>query len=130
MSVRATRWVWFLGVWLMAPWPMLLLADAWVPSVRYWLLTLVALAVAVVEGAAGPVPFIVLFFALHALATTAAAFGIGWAVARALAPFSPGTRRLATLLALVLALAAALGLDAYRTPFGTAPYSNLTGVLS
>ena len=100
MSVRATRWLWFLGVWLMAPWPMALLGDPSVPAVRYALLTLVSLAIAVFEGAAGPVPWIVALFAAHAIFYTGVAWAIAWAVSRTLAQVGPARRRLLTLASL------------------------------
>jgi hypothetical protein len=130
MSVRTTRWLWFLGVWLMLPWPMLLLANAWVPAVRYLLLTLVSLAVGVLEGASGPVPWIILLFALHAAVYTAVAWGLAWGVSRALDGVTPGARRWLTLGALASALTLSLAFDVYRTPFGSAPVANLLGVLS
>jgi hypothetical protein len=130
MSVRGTRWLWFVGVWLMLPWPMALLADAWVPAARYLLLTLVSLAIGILEGAAGPVPGIILLFALHAMVYSAAAWGIAWGASRALAGVAPGTRRWVTLGSLTIALALSLAFDLYRTPFGSAPFANLLGVLS
>jgi hypothetical protein len=130
MSVGTTRWLWFLGVWLMVPWPMVLLANAWVPAARYLLLTLVSLAIGVFEGAAGPVPWIILLFALHAIVTSAAAWGIAWGASRALAGAAPETRRWVTLGTLAAAIAVTLAFDLYRTPFGRAPVANLLGVLS
>jgi hypothetical protein len=130
MSLRTTRWLWFLGVWLMLPWPMLLFANAWVPAVRYLLLTLVSLTVGVFEGAAGPVPMIILLFALHATVYTAAAWGMAWGASRALGGVAPGARGWLTLGALATALALSLAFDVYRTPFGTAPVGNLLRVLS
>jgi hypothetical protein len=130
VSVRATRWAWFLGLWLMLPWPMALLAHASVPAARYALLTLVCLAMAALEGAGGPVPWIVALFAAHALVYTGLAWAIAWAAGRALSPLGPARRRLVTLGALALAFALTLGFDVYRTPFGSAPFSNLLGVLS
>ena len=53
-SPRLQRY-WFAALWLLFPWPLLVLQDAFVPAARYVLLGGVAAIVAFAEGAAGPV---------------------------------------------------------------------------
>lgn len=129
MSARAARWLLFLVLALTLPTPMLGPFHALVPAVRYVVLLSAAGAVAVVEGAAGPVPGILALFAVHAALYLALVWLLAWAVARLLAPLSPGARRTAVLAACALLLVLALALEPYHTPFGRAPRANLLGVL-
>ena len=130
MSVRAARWFLFLGVVLTVPVPMLGPFDALVPPVRYLILFAAGSAVAAVEGAAGPVPMILLLFAAHALATLLLAWLTAWMAARLLSALSPAARRNAVLATCTTMLFVALAADLYRTPFGRGHLSNLLGVLS
>ena len=130
MSVRAARWLLFGVFALTVPAPLLGPFDAFAPAVRYLLLASVTGAIAVVEGAAGPVPGILALFALHALVYLVLAWLGAWLVARLTRRFSPAARRAAVFAISGALLLAALVFDLYRTPFGPRPTSNLLGVLS
>jgi hypothetical protein len=130
MSVRAAgRWLW-LGFALMLPFPALGPFGGFVPAVRHLILFAVTGAVAVTEGAGGPVPGILLLFAVHAIVTLALAWGLAWAVSRLLAALSSSARRKVVWLALAAMLVSALVFEPYHTSFGRTPTSNLLGVLS
>jgi hypothetical protein len=130
VSVRAARGLLFVALALTLPLPMLGPFHAFVPAIRYAILAAATGAVALVEGAAGPVPAILALLAGHALAGLALA-GLGaWLAARLLAPLSPRARGLAVLAACAGMLVFALAGEPYRTPFGRAPRAGLVGVLS
>lgn len=130
MSVRRAGWVLFGVFALVAPLPMLGPFDAFMPAARYLLLALAAAAVALAEGAAGPVPGILALFAGHALVGLLLAGGLGWIAARLTRPLSAGARRLVVLGVCGALLAGAVAFEVYRTPFGRTPTANLLGVLS
>lgn len=130
MSIRRARWIWFLGLWLLLPWPMWLLADGWAPGVRYTILTAAAASVMFVEGGSGVVQMVVVFFALHALATTLGCAGLAWCAASLLARAPARWVAPVTLGALAVGLIASLLLPLYRTPFGRAPVGGLLEILS
>ena len=67
MSVRKARWVLFLVFVLTIPLPLLGPLSVFAPTARYVVLASVTAAVALAEGASGPVPMIFLLFALHAV---------------------------------------------------------------
>lgn len=130
MSVRSARRLLFLLLALTLPAPMLGPFGGLVPPVRYLILASAAGAVAWAEGAAGPVPWIVLFFAAHAGVYLTGVWLLAWGAARPLAALAPATRRSVVLGACGALLLLALCLDLYRTPFGRAARANLLGVLS
>ena len=130
MSRKALRRLWFAGLWLLLPWPMLVLGDALVPAARYLILGVTAAAVAITEGAAGPVgPLVGLFLGMGVM-TTLGCWLIAWGVARALDPLPPHLQRTITWVCLVGGLLIALSLDPYRTSFGREPNGDLMDVLS
>jgi len=104
--------------------------GAFVPAVRYAILLAAGGAVALAEGAAGPVPGILLLFGVHALAATGVAGLAAWIASRALAPLAPRTRGWTVWAACAALLLLALAIELYRTPFGRAPASGLLGILS
>jgi hypothetical protein len=130
MSVRSARRLLFLAVVLVVPLPMLGPFDALVPPVRYIILSSAGLAVATVEGAAGPVPMILMLFAAHAVVYLVLAWLTAWIAARLLAVLSPRARRNTVLATCAAMLFVALATRFYRTPFGRSHMSNLLGVLS
>jgi hypothetical protein len=130
MSARAIRWLLFGALALALPFPMLGPFEAFVPAVRYAILLSAASAVAVAEGAAGPVPMILGLLALNVAASLAAAWVAAWIASRLLgAVGSPTLRRRAVLAAICAGLALASILPVYHTPFGRAPTASLLGVL-
>jgi len=130
MSTRgARRWL-LLALVLTLPLPVLGPFGGLVPPVRHWILLAVTTAVAASEGAAGPVPGLLILFAVHALGTLALAFALAWAVARALASLPERARGTVVLLACAAMLALALATEPYQPPFGRSPTTNLLGVLS
>jgi len=130
MKPRALRRVWFLGLWLLRPWPLTVVGDAFVPSVRYALLACAGSAVAFTEGAAGPVGLIVALFVGVALVTALACWIIAWAIARGLARIPVALATKLTWGCLGLGLLVALVFEPYRTPFGRALTGGLLQVLS
>ena len=128
MSRRATFctllvvFVFALPLPLLGPW------EALVPVARFVLLLGASSAVAIQEGAAGPVPLIVLLFAAHAavgLAACALLAGLG---TRALSGLAPGTRSALVWVFVFGVVILASVFEIYRTPFGRAPGANLWGL--
>jgi len=130
MTPVRLRRIWFVGLWLLLPWPFALLGDGLVPAVRYAILAIAGASIAIVEGAAGPVGMIVALFAGLAIATALACWGIAWVVGKGLDRL-PATQAAAiTWVCLALGLAVALFGEPYRTPFGRAVTGGLLQVLS
>jgi hypothetical protein len=130
MSGPTLRRLWFAGLWLLWPWPLVIFADAFVPAARYALLAAAAAAVALHEGAAGPVGMIVALLVGMALVTTAGCWVLAFVVARVLAYLPRRASVVLTLLLLGIGLVVALVSSPYRMPFGRAPYGGLLEVLS
>lgn len=129
MSVRAARRLLFLLFAVTLPLPMLGPFDALVPALRYLVLLSAAGALALAEGAAGPVPALLALFAVNALSYLVLAWLLAWLGARALARLSPGARRACVFAAWAVLLCVGIALELYRTPFGRAPTANLFGAL-
>jgi hypothetical protein len=130
VSVRSARWILFLVFVFVWPWPMLGPFDLFAPVVRYVILFGASSLVAASEGAAGPVPLILLLFGLHAIVYLAIDWLAAWLLARSSRSLSGATRWRCVAAGATLAIALALLFDFYRTPFGRAPVANLLGVLS
>lgn len=130
MRDHSIRRIWFAGLWLLLPWPLMVFADAFVPAVRYAVLMTVVGTVAVAEGASGPGGLMFGLFAVMAVLTTLGCWLLAWAIEKALSGFSPATRRTITWLCLALALLVSLWFDPYHTPFGRAPEGGLLEILS
>lgn len=130
MSRRGLRWVWFLGLVLLAPWPLSAIGDAYVPAIRYLMLGAAGLAVALTEGAQGPVPMIIGLFVVAGLGYTALCLALAGLIVRALERLGTRPALGVTLLALVAALAVGLIGTPYLTPFGHAPRGGLIEILS
>jgi len=130
MSARAIRWLLFGFLVLALPFPMLGPFEVLVPPVRYAILLAAAAAVALAEGAAGPVPWILGLLALNLVLSLAAAWVAAWAISRALGALrSPALRGVLVLGAVCAGLALAACLPIYETGFGRAPVANLLGLL-
>lgn len=130
MSLRAIRWLLFGALALALPFPMLGPFDAFVPAVRYAILLAAAAAVAIAEGAAGPVPMILFLLALNVAASLAVAWVAAWIASRVLGAVRSPTLRRGVVLAVVCGgLALASIFPIYDTPFGRAPNGSLLGVL-
>jgi len=129
LSIRTARWLCFIGLFLLLPWPMLVF-DAFVPAVRYVILAGAALAVLLVEGGAGPVPGIVLLFCLHAVVYTAVAWILSWAATRLVSQASPRALAPLTWIALAAGFTIALVLEPDRTSFGHRATGGLLDILS
>ena len=99
------------------------------PVVRFVLLFGASAAVAIQEGAAGPVPLILLLFAAHAVAGLAFCALLAFFGRRALATLDPGSRRAVVWVFVFGVVILASYFDLYRTPFGQAPEANLWGLL-
>ena len=130
MSRRGLRWIWFLGLFLLAPWPLSAIGDAYVPAVRYLMLASAGLAVAFAEGAQGPVPLIIGLMVVAALGYTALCVALAGLIVRALERLGQIPALGITLLALCVALAVALIGTPYLTPFGHAPRGGLLEIFS
>jgi hypothetical protein len=130
MSVRATRWLWFVALFALLPLPWMAMGVSVVPAVRYAMLATAGLAVALTEGAQGPAPIIVGMFVLAAVLATGACGLLALAVGRLLGRTSPRRRAALTLGFIVLALLAALLTQPYRTPYGHGPRGGLVEIFS
>jgi hypothetical protein len=130
LNPRTLRRLWFVGLWLMWPWPMFVFNDAMVPAVRYVLLAGVALTMAVTQGAAGPVVLIVVLFVVMAAGTTLACGLLAWGIERLLRNLPDAAQRTITFGAFAIALVWAIAFGPYRTPFGRALTGGLLDVLS
>ncbi len=128
--MRPMRRVWFAGIWLLFPWPLLILVDASVPAVRYVLLAAVAGMVAVMEGAAGPVGLLVSLFAIWGVGTSLLCWLAAWLMARLMARLPDPAAVALTLGLLGIGLFWAVFFEPYRTPFGRALRGGLLQVLS
>lgn len=130
MSVRASRW-WLFGIFVLTlPLPLLGPYAAYVPPVRLLILSFATASVAVVEGAAGPVPAIFLLFAIHALVYLVCLWGVAWFLARVLASISGSLRTAIVVGVWIGMLFVAITFKIYVTPFGRTPNGNLWSVLS
>jgi hypothetical protein len=130
MQPRTLRRLWFVGFWLLVPWPLSIFGDAFVPAVRYLILGVVAAAVAVTEGASGPVGGLVFLFLAMALLTTLACWLAAWLVSKLLIHSSAFAQRAVTFGGLGAALIFCLVCEPYATPFGRALTGGLLDVLS
>jgi len=128
MSVRRAAWLLFAAFALTLPFPAVGPFGGFVPAVHHVVLLAATLAVAVAEGAAGPVPRILALFAVHAAVTLALTGLAAWLCARLLASRSPATRRTVVWAVCAALLAVSLAFELYETPFGRAPTANLLGV--
>jgi hypothetical protein len=130
MSIRAARWLLFGVFVLTVPVPLIVGFDAFVPPIRYLILFAAASAIAIAEGAEGPVPSIMALLGGYALVTFLFAGLVAWVLGRLSKPLSPELRR-----GFVFGLCGALLLvsilfEIYRTPFAHSTTANLFGVLS
>ena len=130
MNTAWIRRIWFGGLWLLFPWPLLIFSDSFVPAVRYLILGVVAATVAVTEGASGPVGQLVLLFLGMAALTTSGCWLLAWLISRLLAPLPVGVQRAITLGCLGAALVGSLLFEPYRTSLGRALTGGLLDVLS
>lgn len=130
MSVRTARWLLFIVLALTIPLPLLGPFPVLAPAARYLILACVTAAVALAEGASGPVPLILLLFAGHTVLYLGLEWLIAWLTARSLSNLSPGMRRGLVLSACGALLILFIAFDFYRTPFGKLPRSNLLGLFS
>ncbi len=130
MTRRGLCWTWFIGLWLLLPWPMIVFTEQWVPAVRYAILASVASAVALMEGAAGPVGPLVGLFLGWSLGTALGCWGIAVLASRLLARLPSRLSAWLTLALIVLAVASALALEPYHMHFGRAPQGGLLEFLS
>lgn len=128
MSARATFWTLLAVFVFVLPIPLLGPFDALVPVVRFFLLFGASAAVAIQEGAAGPVPLIVLLFAVHAVVGLAVCALLAWLGTRGLSSLAPETRRTGVWVFVLGLVALASVFDVYRTAFGRAPTANLWGL--
>ena len=129
MSTRSTGWLLFAVLALALPFPAVGPFGGFVPAVHHVALFAATAAVAVVEGAGGPVKLILVLFSVHVVATLALCGLAAWLVARLSRPLPPRTRAALALALCAALLAAALAFPIYDTPFGRAPTANLLGVL-
>lgn len=132
MSKRAARWVVFGVLWWTLPWawPLGAVADPFIPAARYALLAAAGAWVAASEGAAGAAGTLVGVVTAWAVVTTLGVWILAWLWTRALNPVSSRVRLTATVTLVVVAIAAALWLAPYRTPFGRTPTAGLLDILS
>ena len=131
MTQRRARWVLFLGIVLLVPWPMHVMEPVFAPTAHYLLLAGAVAAVVGVEGGGGPVPLLLAMFAGYALFYLALSWVVAWAVTRlVLARSSPTTRGRLVLGVLCIGLIVAVVTRGYQTPFSRLPRANLFEALS
>jgi hypothetical protein len=129
LSTRSTRWLLFAVLIVALPLPAVGPFGGFAPALHHVALFAATAAVAVVEGAAGPVSRILVLFGVHALVTVALCAIAAWLGARGLASRSPRARAAVALALCGALLAATLAFPLYDTPFGREPTANLLGVL-
>ena len=130
MTPATTRRLWFLGLWLMLPWPLPFLDTPFAPAVRYLILATAGSTLALFEGGAGPITLLIVLFAVWGGLTTFFCWALGWAMGRLLGTLAPPLGGRLTWVCLAVALAIALTLEPYATPFGRAARGGLLEVLS
>lgn len=130
MTTRGLRRLWFLGLWLMLPWPLVVFSDGFVPAVRYAILATATTLLAVTEGAGGPVGMIMGLFVGYAVATTLCCWVLAWGISRMLARLPAATGRNVSLAVLGAGLIVSLLFEPYTTPFGRGLHGGLLQVLS
>ena len=130
MQLRSLRRLWFAGIWLLFPWPLLVYQDAFVPAARYLLLAAVAGIMASMEGSAGPVGLLVALFVGWAIGTSLLSWLLAWLIAKVMARFPNRVANALTFGILSAGLLWALLFEPYRTPFGRALEGGLLQVLS
>jgi len=130
MEHRTLRRVWFVGLWLLLPWPLTVVGDAFVPSARYALLAGASSSIALTEGAAGPVALIVALLVGVAGLTALGCWVIAWGIGRLLVRLPIAHAAALTWVCLGLGLFVALFFEPYRTPFGRALTGGLLQALS
>ena len=130
ISERATRRLWLIGLWLLLPWPVIVFGDVWVPAARYTALATAASAIAITQGAGGPVLGVTGLFVGWALATSLICWALAWGIARLLAMLPGRAPLVTTVLVLAGGLLWALLLDPYTMRFGNTPSGGLLDLLS
>ncbi len=130
MKPRSLRHLWFAGIWFLFPWPLLVLQDAFVPAARYVLLGTAAGAVALTEGAAGPVALLVALFVAWGIGTSLLSWLLAWLLTKLTSPLPKRAAAAFALTTLGLGLLWAVVFEPYRTPFGRALRGGLLQVLS
>jgi len=128
MSPRATRWLLFGALVLALPLPTIGPFDGFVPTVRYAILLGAAGAVALAEGAAGPVPGILALLGANLALGLALVWALAWGLARLSRALPDGLRGGLALAAVAALLGVASLFEIYETGFGRAPRANLFGL--
>jgi hypothetical protein len=129
VSTRFTGWLLFGVLAVALPFPAVGPFGGFVPALHNVALFAATAAVALVEGAAGPVRGILVLFAMNVVITLALCGLAAWLCARLLASLSPRVRAAITLGLCAALVAASLAFPLYDTPFGREPTANLLGVL-
>ena len=129
MSARSTGWLLFAAFCLALPLPAIGPFGGFVPALHHVALFAATAAVALVEGAAGPVIQILLLFTVNAVVTLALCGIAAWLGTRLFAPFPPRARAAIAIGLCAALLTATLAFPLYDTPFGREPRANLLGVL-
>ncbi len=117
------------GLAVLLPLP-LMIFDGSIPLVRIYTLAAVSVAVALTEGAAGPVAMITGIFVAHAVVYSCLVTVLAKVGARAMRHLPAGVALAVIAAVLATGLGFALFTEPYLTPFGLTPRSNLLGVLS
>ncbi len=112
----AQRALWVAALFLV-PVPVLAFAEAFIPTMRIFELTLVVLITIVVEGAHGVALLLLGFFAGHALVYAAILWLAARVVTSLLERLSPAALGPATVALVTLGLLTAIALPIYDTPF-------------
>lgn len=120
MSARTARRLLWLGLFLIAPLPMLWVEPVRVPAARYLELGGICVAVLAVEGAGGVVGTLAGLFVAHALVYALLLWGAAWLLARSTARLGNRARARLVLALLLAAVIGAAAFRLYRTPFRAA----------
>jgi hypothetical protein len=129
VSTRRIGWLLFALFALALPVPALGPFGGNAPALHYLALLTATAAVALVEGAAGPIPSILSLFAIQSGIALLACVVAAVLIARILTLLPARARSLAVLVLCGGLLAVALATPLYETPFARTPKSNLLGVL-
>ena len=117
LSRRASRWLLFAALVLMAPVPLAVLGPALVPPARILMLGVITVAVMVRESARGAAPSLAAVLLVQVAIYLAAAWLAAGLVSRLLHRIGPAAVGPVTLGLVALGLALACSFEIYDTPF-------------
>jgi hypothetical protein len=121
VTTRAPRILLAIGLWLLAPVPLLVFGTGWLPAAKLAVLALAGAAVWATEGGSGVVPLIVAVFGLQSLAWAAVWWLVAGLPARVLRRAPPGAVAVAATGLLAAVALVVFAFPIYDDPFRALP---------